>query len=112
MNAAARLVHQNVLSSRQVLITHLFSWQQVLLGILSLMVLLSALSIIYVTHLSRIEYATYQHQLTEKNHLHILRSQLLLERSTWTMPARIQQVAENELGMVVPDHQSVVIVHE
>jgi cell division protein FtsL len=40
------------------------------------------------------------------------RGQLLLERGTWMMQARIQKFAESKLGMVIPDHKSVVIVHE
>ncbi len=44
--------------------------------------------------------------------LHVQRGQLLLERSTWMMQARIQPIAENKLGMIIPDHKSVVIVHE
>jgi cell division protein FtsL len=111
MNAAARLVHQSVLS-RQLVFTHLLSRRQIAVVILALAVLLSALSIIYVTHTTRVLHASYQHHLVEQDHLHVERGQLLLERSTWMMQARIQHIAENKLGMFVPDHKSVVIIHE
>lgn len=111
MNAAARLVHQGVLT-RQVIMRHLLTSRQVVMAILTLAVLLSALSTIYVTHVSRLLYANYQHQLIEQDHLHVQHGRLLLERSAWMMQARIQKLAENKLGMIIPDHKSVVIIHE
>lgn len=111
MNAAARFVHQGALT-RHLVMTHLLTRKQIAVLVLALAVLVSALSIIYVTHVNRILYASYQHNLAEQNRLHIERGQLLLERGTWMMQARIQQIAEKNLGMVVPSHRSVVIIHE
>jgi cell division protein FtsL len=111
MNAAARLVHQNILS-RHLLWTRFLSRRNVIVAALALMVLLSALSIIYVTHLSRILHATYQHNLSEQDRLHVERGQLLLERSTWMIQSRVQQIAEEKLGMIIPDSKSVVIIRE
>jgi cell division protein FtsL len=111
MNAAARLVHQSVLS-RQLLLTHLLSKRQVMVLVLALAVVFSALSVIYVAHTSRILHAAYQHNIVEAEHLQVEHGQLLLERSTLMMQARVQQMAEKELGMVVPDHKSVVIIQE
>lgn len=109
MNAAARLVHQGTLS-RHLVISHLLNLKQMTLSILVLTVLLSALSIIFVTHTSRVLYATYQRHLTEKNRLYVERGQLLLERSTWMMQADVQRIAERKLGMIIPDHHSVVVI--
>lgn len=111
MNAAARLVHQNGWS-RHLVLTHLLTRQQIFIVLLTLSVLASALSVVYVTHLNRILHAAYQHNLVEQDHLFMQRGQLLLERSTWMMQARIQQIAEKQLNMIVPDHKSVVIIHE
>lgn len=111
MNAAARLVHQSTLS-RHLLFTYLLTRRQMGLFVLALSILLSALSIIYVTHTARIVYTNYQHLLLEKDRLHVQQGQLLLERSTWMMQSRIQQAAENQLNMVFPDQKSVVIIHE
>ena len=111
MNAAARLVHQSVLT-RHLVLTHLLTWRQIAVLILSLTVLFSALNIIYVTHLTRVLHANYQHNLLEQDRLQVERGQLLLERGTWMMQARIQQIAENKLGMFLPDHKSVVIIRE
>lgn len=111
MNAAARLVHQNALAKQLVLI-HLLTRKQLAVLILAISVVFSALSVIYVTHTNRVLHAEYQHSLAEKNHLYVERGQLLLERGTWMMQARIQKLAEDKLGMVMPDHKSVVIVKE
>lgn len=111
MNAAARLAHQGALS-RHLVLVHLLTRRQLAMMTLGMSILLSAIGIIYVTHVSRVEYAAYQHELAERNQLHIERGQLLLERGTWMMQARIQQMAEKKLGMTIPNHQSVVIVHE
>lgn len=111
MNAAARLVHQSVLS-RHLVLSHLLTKRQFIVGLLAFAVLLSALSIIYVTHTTRVLYANYQQHLLEKNRLQVMRGQLLLERSTWMMQARTQQLAENKLGMVIPDNKTVVIIRE
>lgn len=111
MNAAGRLVHQGVLS-RHLVLTHLLSRRQMVTAIMSLGVIMSALCTIYVTQVTRTLNAAYQHNVQEQDHLHVERSQLLLERSTWMMPARVQKFAETKLGMIVPDHKSVVIIHE
>lgn len=111
MNAAARSVHQSVLS-RHLLLTYLLSRRQIAFLVLTLSVTFSAFSVVYVTHASRIMHATYQRNLVEQNHLQAQRSRLLLERGSLMMQARIQQVAEKKLGMVVPDHHSVVVVRE
>ena len=111
MNAAARLVHQNALA-RHLVLVHLLTRRQLAMLLLAAAVVFSALAVIYVTHSSRVLYAAYQHNLAEKNHLFVERGQLLLERGTWMMQARIQKYAESRLGMVMPDHKSVVIVRE
>jgi cell division protein FtsL len=111
MNAAARLVHHHVLT-RQFVFANFFKRSQMLVVGLVFATLMSALSIIYVTHVTRILHANYQHNLVEQDRLHVERGQLLLERSTWMLQSRIQQIAESKLGMMVPDHKSVVIIHE
>lgn len=111
MNAAARLVHQNGIAKHLVLV-HLLTRKQLTMLLLAAAVVFSALGVIYVTHTSRVMYAAYQHHLAEKNQLIVERGQLLLERGTWMMQARIQKFAESKLGMMIPDHKSVVIVHE
>jgi cell division protein FtsL len=111
MNAAARLVHQEAIT-RQLIYVQFLTRQQWGVMFLGLMVVVSALSVIYVTHLTRELHANYEQNMADRNHLHIERGQLLLERSTQMVQSRIQQIAEKQLGMVLPNHKSVVIVHE
>lgn len=111
MNAAGRLVHQGILS-RQLVMTHFLSSRHIVLMSLTLALLFSALGIIYVTNTTRGLYAAYQHNIVEQNRLHVEQGQLLLERSTEMRQSRIQQLAESKFNMIIPDHQSVVIVHE
>jgi len=111
MNAAARLLSQSTVS-RTWVVSVLLSKAQYSLFVLILGVLVSSLSIVYVTNVSRSLTATTQQAFAERDRLHVQWGQLLLEKSTWLMQARIQQVASDKLGMVVPDSKSVVIVNE
>jgi cell division protein FtsL len=109
MNAAARLFNQGALS-RGWAVTFMLERAQFSTLVLVLAILTSALSMVYVTNVTRGLNATLQQSLTERDHMHVQWGRLLLEKSTWMMQARIQQVAEDKLGMVVPDSKSVVIV--
>lgn len=111
MNAASRLVHQHS-AARHLVLVYLLTRRQIVMLVLAAAVVFSALSVIYVTHSSRVLHAAYQHNLAEKNQLLVKRGQLMLEHGTWMMQARIQKYAESKLGMVMPNHKSVVIVHE
>lgn len=111
MNAAARLVHQQILT-RRLLLTHYFSKQQVFIPVLCLLVLFSAMSLVYVTHLTRLAHASHRHAVVEHDRLQIERGQLLLERATLMMQARTQQLAENDLEMVIPNQRAVVVIRE
>ena len=97
MNAAARLVHQGTLP-RHIVLVQMLTRQQLAALTLVMFMLFSALSVIYVTHLTREIHAAYAQNAIEQNRLHVERGQLLLERSTWMMQARVQRVAEKEFG--------------
>jgi len=113
MNAASRLVHQGAIARHLHLIFVSFmTRRQLAVLVLSAAVLLSALAMIYVTYENRVLHADYQHYVAQKAKLQVQRGQLLLERSTWMMQARLQHIAEIKLGMAIPDRRSVVIVHE
>ncbi len=111
MNTAAARFHQSVLSRGRV-VSLVLTKTQLLMGSLILALLTSALSVVYVTNTARGLHADIQQALAERNALHIQWGQLLLEKSTWVMQARVQQIAEHDLDMWIPDHKSVVIVNE
>ncbi|OGT56574.1 MAG: cell division protein FtsL [Gammaproteobacteria bacterium RIFCSPHIGHO2_12_FULL_42_10] len=111
MNAAERFVHQGFFVNPFVS-THFFSWKQLTMGCAIFAVMLTAFGAIYATETARVWQAAATHNIVEEHRLQIERSQLLLERSVWMAPARIESIAENQLGMIVPTHQSTVIVRE
>jgi len=107
MNAAARLVDRQVFG-RVIAVSAVQTLWPIMT--LLLMVLLSALLLIYSAHMRREMHATYQRETRLYDKLHIEQGQLLLERSTLMMQSRVQQVAESELDMVLPDHKNTVII--
>ncbi len=111
MNTAARLVGQSSLT-RSWVISAILAKTQFSLVILVASVVVSALSVVYVTNNARSINAGIQQALVERNNLHVQWGQLLLEKSTWVTPARVEKIAEKEMSMVIPDSKSVVIVSE
>ncbi len=111
MNAAAKLLNQSTLSRHWALSVFLTRTQWLLSGFLFL-IFMSAFSIIYTTNSARDMHASLYQGRYEYSRLYAEQGQLLLERGTLGMQARIQRVAERSLGMVVPNHQSVVMIHE
>ncbi|MDR3478540.1 MAG: cell division protein FtsL [Gammaproteobacteria bacterium] len=109
MNAAARF-NQGVLS-RGWAVSAFLTRARLSTLVLFLAILTSALSMVYVTNATRSMNASYQQNLVERDHLHVQWGQLLLEKSTWMMQARVQTIAEKKLGMVIPDGKSVVIIN-
>ncbi len=105
MNAAARLLNQGVLS-RGWVVSLLFNRSQIFSFILAIAALLSALSIIYVTNLSRSLNAEMEKMLAQQQQMHLQWGQLLLEKSTWVMQARVQNVAADKLDMTIPDRKT------
>ena len=110
MNAAARLLNQGVLSRGWVVSVFLTRFD-ISLFVLVFAVLISALSLIYMTNSARSLNASIEQSYTEHDQLHIQHGQLLLEKSTLTMQARVQDIAEERLNMVAPEGKAVVIVH-
>jgi cell division protein FtsL len=110
MNAAARMFNQGVLS-RGWAVAVFVSRAQLSTVLLIIAVLTSALSIVYVTNTSRSLNAGLQQTLADRDRIHIQWGRLLLEKSTWMVQARVQQIAEDQLQMVLPNSKSVVIIN-
>lgn len=75
-----------------------------------ILLLVSALSLVYMKDLNRRLFISYQqqHQITQKEN--ILWGQLLLEQSTWSTQQRIQYVAQKNLQMVMPGSPQIVLI--
>lgn len=83
----------------------------VITGMLLVLVLLSAIGVVYSSHLSR-QLFSEQFVLLEKNdQLQLEWAQLLLEQSAWSSPNRIESVASDELEMVMPETAQIELIY-
>lgn len=111
MNSAARLLNHGTLS-RSWVVTLLIARFQAVLAALVFALSLTALSIVYITNETRSINASLQQSLSDRDRLQLQWGQLLLEKSTWLMQARVQSIAEHNLNMAIPDNKSVVTIDE
>lgn len=81
-----------------------------LLPLLWLAVVLSALSVIYVSHLCRQLYNELAKMEQEANALQVEWGRYLLEQSSWASLSRVEQLAKSQLQMRVPEPSEIVIV--
>ena len=79
-------------------------------AVLIVLVLVSALGVIYSSWKSRQLFNAVQQQHRESMRLEEEWGRLLLEQSTWAAHSRIEQVAKTRLQMVMPDPEATVVV--
>lgn len=109
MNAASRRVGKSTMfhgSLGNLKITRDF------IGLLLLIsfTIISAITVVYLKNYERTLFSDLQNYNLEKHRLEVEWSQLLLEESTWSTPARIQLIAQHQYGMKVPNSDKVVTV--
>lgn len=75
-----------------------------------LLLVISALSVIYVSHLCRQLYNELSKLEQEANALQVEWGRYLLEQSSWASLSRVEQLAKSELQMRVPKPGEVVVV--
>ena len=109
MNAAAREINQTNLFKGNLAELRL-SKSLCLQIILLVMVLLSALAVVYVTNLHRLTFSQLELVEQHKNDLDMQWGQLLLEQASLATPSRVQQMAAEKLKMVLPDSKQIVIL--
>ncbi len=80
------------------------------LALLSLAVMLSALMVVYAKHESRKLFVELQGLLAKQDEMNIEWGQLQLEQSTWATHTRVESLARERLGMILPPQSGVVIV--
>ena len=101
MNAAARDLNQCTFFTGQlanVRISRLMVTQIVLL----IIVLISALSVVYVTDLYRNMLGQLETSEKQAHRLELETGQLILERATLASPARVEELASTKLKMILP----------
>ncbi len=81
-----------------------------LLMALWLSTIVSALSVVYVTHDTRLKYHQLETLRRQENNLQVAWSQYLLEESAWAAYSRTEQIAKKHLAMLPPATDHIVIV--
>jgi cell division protein FtsL len=109
MNMAARALTENSLTWEQGQ-NWVISLKMLGLVLLILAVLSSALSVIYIKTVQRNLYSQLQVSQQAYDSLKTEWSQLLLEENTWVAPVRIQALAQQELGMRVPEMKNTILL--
>jgi cell division protein FtsL len=82
----------------------------VIVLLLLIAVIGSALGVIYAREQNRRLFVDYTQLIKDHDDLNVEFSRLELEQATWAETNRIEQVARGQLGMVVPDAASTVLV--
>lgn len=113
MNAAARVINQNNVFSG----SFLNAWESLhvsviacLRSILVLLVLLSALAVVYVTNVHRTSVSQLQMAEQQAHQLELQWGQLLLEQASLAAPARVERLASQKLHMILPVNKQVFIL--
>lgn len=75
-------------------------------AVLFLCVFASAVAVVYMKDLNRRLFIQYQGLQQTQQQYDVNWGRLLLEQSTWSTQARVQYVATQNLGMVMPSRQS------
>lgn len=84
--------------------------RSVLIGVLLLLLLVSAMSVVYSSHQSRILFNEWQMLQKEAYRLDEDWGRLLLEHSTWAAPDRVERLASERLKMRAPSAKSMQVV--
>lgn len=82
-----------------------------IVALLAAAVLLSALAVVDARHENRMLFEQLQQLRKQRDQLNVVWGQLLLEQSTWSTHARIEQLATGKLDMQMPAHAKLVLVH-
>ena len=78
--------------------------------VLYIAVVVSAAGLVYSKHLERRYFVELQNLEEAGAQLETEWEQLLLEESAWSNQARIEQIAQNKLGMHLVEHSDVVML--
>jgi len=80
------------------------------LMIMIVAVVISAISVVYSKHQSRVEFVALQKLEQHRDHMNEEWGRLLLEQSTYDGPGRIERQAKLRLKMIVPTAQHTVVI--
>ena len=75
----------------------------IITGMLILLCIGVAIGIVFTKHLSRTLHTELSNLNVEKIQMQNEKSQLLLEKATWTSNMRVEKIAREQLSMIMPD---------
>jgi cell division protein FtsL len=111
MNAAARNINQITFFHGQLAFLRV-SRNLCIRTLLFIVILVSALSVVYTTNLYRTTMSKLESELAYANDLEVEWGQLLLERASLATTSRVQQLSENKLHMVLPNNLVILQLQE
>ena len=76
----------------------------------ALLVLVSALALVYLKDLNRREFILFQRLGKIQQAYQVNWGKLLLEQSAWSTQSRVQSIAQRQLNMVVPNSAQIVML--
>ena len=79
--------------------------------LLALAIIITAFTLVYFKDLNRRYFIQYQQLQTQQQQQQVRWGQLLLEQSAWSTQARVQNIAQSKLDMVVPQMQNVIMLN-
>ena len=81
------------------------------LGLVGL-IFVSGMSVVYLTHKNRQVFNEIQQLRSEANSLDVQWGQLLIEQSTFGLEGRIEQKAIEQLQLIVPASEQLIVVND
>jgi len=101
----------DVIDSFATMIRYLSVRGVVMTSLLLLLVLMSAIGVVYSSHLSRQLFAEQAVLLERNDQMQLEWAQLLLEQSAWSSPNRIESVASDKLKMKAPNASDIQLIY-
>jgi cell division protein FtsL len=83
---------------------------QSLFVLLFLLVLASAVAVVFSKHESRKLFVQWQNLQKERDRMEIEWGRMQLEQSTWATHGRIERLARKKLDMTIPRAENVIII--
>ena len=98
------------------LLTELVEWfmelPRFVTVVLFVLTILSALGVVSASHETRNMYRELQVLQKERDDIESEYGQLLLEQSAWANNTRVDQIAREELQMVIPKVEEIIVLRE
>jgi cell division protein FtsL len=109
MNAITRVYTNGSVRANAVGRTQRVSWSWGT-KVLIVLLVLSAFVMVYLKDLNRRTFIQYQNMVRANQQAQVDWGKLLLEQSTWSAQAHVQQVATDRLQMVTPTAKDIVLI--